>query len=75
MSAEEDSEAIRIVNHGAGFEASLALDPETRNWCLVAEGPASALLGFFMDCSEVSILRKLYEEASFDRIITYSLEP
>ena len=74
MSAEEDRKGFRVVRADTEFEASLMLEPETRHWQLYAEGPASAMLAFFVDSSDESIITKFFEEARFDSMIRYATE-
>jgi len=74
MSAEEDDKGSEVVKADTEFEASLMLEPGTRHWQLYCEGPASAMLAFFIDSSDGSIISKFFEEARFDSMIRYATE-
>ena len=53
--------------------ANLMLDPESRSWKLEFVGSASFLVLFMLDTGEIGLTKKLWDEAKFDRLITYDL--
>lgn len=53
--------------------ANLMLDPASRTWKLEIVGTASFLLHFMLDTGENGLTKKLWDEAKFDRLITYDL--
>lgn len=73
MSYKEDEESIENYLGGHPHQANLMLDPESRTWRLEIEGPASFLLHFMLDIGENGLTKKLWDEAKFDRLITYDL--
>ena len=73
MGYEEDEQSIEEYLDGQYPTANLMLDPESRTWRLEIEGPASFLLHFMLDIGENGLTKKLWDEAKFDRLITYDL--
>jgi len=73
MGYEEDEEFIEDYLSERPPQANLMLDPESRIWRLEIEGSASFLLHFMLDVSENGLTKKLWDEAKFDRLITYDL--
>ena len=51
------------------FGVSLTLNTENRTWEMVGRGNAATLLYFLLDPSPTGLIKKLSDEAMFDRTI------